>query len=121
MKFEALSLDKDFSSYVYKMEGFDGTSEHEFEINSLDGSLIKKEMDMDQDFEGEITREHVEKIESFVDKAKADAGVGATVYEWTLSYDDGRVLMEIEMKEIGKMDLEYIYDVDTGNLLEKDY
>ncbi len=120
LKFEEMELDKDSGKYYYKLEGSDSTGEYEFKINAHDGSLIKKEMDKEIDFSGEITKEHVAKIDSFVDQALADAGADAKLDEWTLKFDDGIVKIEIEIDMPDLSDLEYKYDVNTGALLEKD-
>lgn len=77
-------------------------------------------MDKEIDFSGEITKEHVAKIDSFVDQALADAGADAKLDEWTLKFDDGIVKIEIEIDMPDLSDLEYKYDVNTGALLEKD-
>ena len=120
LMFEELSLDKELNGYVYKIDAYDATSEHEFKINANDGSLIKKDTDNDSDSSGEITKEHVDKINSFVDQALADAGNDATLDEWTLSHDDGMVKIEIEVKLSMLNDMEYTYDVNTGTLIEKE-
>ncbi len=120
IKFEELSLERDFGKLVYNMDGYEASKEYDFKISAQDGSIIKEEIDNNSDFSGEITREQVDKIESFVDKALADAGNGATLYEWGLGSDKTMVKIEIEVKLSGKDDVGYIYDVNSGELLEKD-
>ena len=120
LKFKEMSLDKDFSNYIYKLEGSDNTGEHEFKINAQDGSLIKKELDKDIDFTGEITKDHVAKIDSFVDQALTDAGSDAKLDEWSLKVDDKIVKIEIDIDMGLLKNMEYTYDVNSGTLLEKE-
>ncbi len=120
LKFEELSLERDFGKFAYNMDGYEAQKEYDFKISPEDGALLKEESENDSDFSGEITREHVEKVDSFVDKALADAGNGATIHQWSLSHDKGRVKFEIEVKLLSNDDIGYTYDVDSGDLLEKD-
>lgn len=122
-KITQIQLDKDFGSYVYKVEGLDTDTEYELILNPVNGEITKenseKEYDNDYD-EGEITKAHLEKIDELVNSALKDAGEGAVIEEWTLESDDGRVILEIEIDKKGIDDVEYKYDVETGELVEKD-
>lgn len=116
-----VQLDQDMGSFVYKVEGFEGTTEYEIKINPIDGSITDVNTDMDSDMdEMEITRDHVVKVMDLVDMALADAEEGAELKEWTLDEDDGIMKLEVELDTGGLGDQERTYNVDTGELIEID-
>ncbi|MDN6195473.1 MAG: PepSY domain-containing protein [Atopostipes suicloacalis] len=120
-KVSKVQLDKDMNDFVYKVEGFEGNNEYELKINPTDGSILNKEEETDDDQdEMEISREQVEKVADLVEKSLSDAGEGATLDEWTLDEDDGLVKLEVEIDIDGSDDIEHTYDIETGELLEKD-
>lgn len=116
-----IQLDKDMGSYVYKVEGFEGTMEYELKIDPMDGAILKEDIDTEDDMDDlAITREHVEKVMALVDQALADAGDGAMLEEWTLDMDDGIAKLDIDLDKTGMDDEERTYNVDTGELIEID-
>ncbi len=121
-KITQIQLDKDMGSFVYKVEGFEGDTEYELEINPVDSTIVRE--DMDTEFDGiddlEITREHAEKVMDLVDQALADAEADTTVKEWTLDMDDGIAKLEVELDQPGFDDIEYTFNVDTGEIIERD-
>lgn len=120
-KVTQVQLDKDLGSYVYKIEGIDNNKEYEISLNPVTGKIIKEDTDMevDNDDNGEITKSHVEKIENLVNMALKDSGEASKVDEWSLEFDDGRIILEVEIDKKG-LDDEYKYDVETETLIEKD-
>lgn len=120
-KVTQIELEKDMDSFQYKVEGFEENTEYELKIDPTDGAIIKESIDTDDDHDdGEITREQTEKITGLVDQALADVEEDATLKEWQLDVDDGIVKLEIELNKPGLEDIEYKFNVDTGELIEKD-
>lgn len=121
-KVTQVQLDKDLGSYVYKIEGIDNNKEYEISLNPVTGKIIKEDTDreVDNDDNGEITKSHVEKIENLVNMALKDSGEASKVDEWSLEFDDGRIILEVEIDKKGLDDDEYKYDVETETLIEKD-
>lgn len=118
-KVQKLQLDLDDGSYYYKIEGYDNENEYELKINPLDGTMIKEERDDRDDDDGEITVDHVRKIDELLEKALEEAGSDYEVEEWNLEWEDNKIVFEIEL--ISDADeIEYKYDVNTGELIEKD-
>lgn len=118
-----VQLDKDMGKYVYEIEGYDTEKEYEIKIDALDGTILKKDADieiMDEYSLEEITRTDVEKVAALVDEALLEVGADAILDEWTLDVDDGRTLLEIEIERRGFDDIEYTYDVGTGKVIEID-
>ena len=116
-KIESLDLDKGLMDYQYVVEGYDTENEYEVKINPVNGEVISDETEMAEldDENGEITKEHLAKVDSLIDKAKAEDASDSELDEWDISVDDGRVVIDIEIGTI-----EYSYDMDTGELIEKD-
>ena len=116
-KIESLDLDKGLMDYQYVVEGYDTENEYEVKINPVNGEVISDETEMAEldDENGEITKEHLAKVDSLIDKAKAEDASDSELDEWDISVDDGRVVID---REIGT--IEYSYDMDTEELIEKD-
>lgn len=116
-----IQLDKEMNEFVYKVEGYEGKTEYELKINPMDSSIIKESTDTDDDHdEMEITREQVAKVMDLVDLALSEAGEEAKLKEWTIDEDDGIIKLEVEMDTDGLADMEYTYNIETGELIEKD-
>lgn len=120
-KVEEISLDRNFGSYVYKVEGYDGEKEYKLKISAADGSIVEEKIEKDNDYKnnGEITKTHIQKIESLVSQALEDAGKGAKLDEWSLDINNGTVILEVEIDLKGSGDIEYKYNVESGELIEK--
>lgn len=117
-----IQMDRDMGKYVYKIEGFDNEKEYELKIDPVNGDILKEDIDtLDYDDKEEaITKANVEKIEGIVDKALKEVGEDAKLEEWTLEVENGKTLIEVEMERKGYDDFEYTYDIETGELVEKD-
>jgi hypothetical protein len=117
-----VELDKYFDSYVYKVEGYDDSDEIEIKIEPIKGKIIDTdtELDMDLDNQGEITIANIEKIQEFLDKSLMDAGVGTMVDEWTLEWNEGILELEIDINLPERGDIDYTYNIETSELIEKD-
>lgn len=116
-----IQLDKENDTYVYELEGFEGETEYELKIHSVDGTILKKDSDTDDDADDQpLTREHVIKVKALVDQALADAGEGSILDEWKLDIDDGIAKLEVDIDKQDGEDEERTYNVDTGELIEID-
>jgi len=122
-KVEEIEFDRslDLGFYVYELEGYGGNRKYELKISAKDGSIVKEEMEV-KDYhqsDGEITKSHVEKIDSLVSEALKDARAGAKLDEWSLEFENGIATLDIEVDIDGGDDIEYKYDVETGKLMNK--
>ncbi|MDY0236464.1 MAG: PepSY domain-containing protein [Gudongella sp.] len=117
-----IELDKYFDSYVYKVEGYNDDDEIEIKIDPVNGDIIDTdtELDMDLDRQGEITIAKVEMIQEFLDKSLLDAGTGTMVDEWTLEWNEGILELEIDINLPERGDIDYTYNIETSELIEKD-
>lgn len=121
-----LELDKDMGKYVYKVEGFDTEKEYELKMDPINGDVLKEDTDSDiiddgdDDKEEAITKANVEKVEGLVEKALKEAGEGANIDQWTLEVNNGKAMLEVEIDKKGLDNVEYTYDVETGELVETD-
>jgi len=122
VKVNKLALDFDRVSYVYEVEGYDDTNKYELKIEPVDGKILREEQKQrdDNDTEGEITIENVNKIQELMDKALKDAGNSYKVDEWELKFENGQSIFEIEVVDANDHDIEYKYNINTMELIEKD-
>lgn len=118
-KITQVQLNQDMGNFVYKIEGFEGTTEYEMKIDPSDGTILKESTDTDNDIdEKELTREQVEKVMDLVDKDLANAEEGTLLKEWTIDEDNGLVKLEVELNQDGFDDQEHTYNIETGELME---
>ena len=122
VKLKDISLDNEYDSYVYKVSGATETEEYEIKIHPVTSEIVKEKIEKDNEFidDFEILSEDLAKINPLVEKALADAGEGYTLYEWDIEVDDGRKELNIELKDKSGKDVEYKYNVETEELIEKD-
>ena len=116
-KINKIDLDKELTDYNYIVEGYDAENGYEVKINPVDGSIISndKEVIKTGDENGEITKNHLAKVDSIIEKAKKEDGSNSELDEWNISVDDGKVIMHIE---IGLM--KYSYDMESEALTNKE-
>lgn len=120
-KVKTVQLEKKMGKYVYNVEGFEGNKEYEVEIDTTDGSITNEDSEKDVDRNNmEITKTNVEKVTEIVDKALAGIEEETTLDEWTIEFDEGITKLEIEIDKKGFDKEEQTYNVETGELLEKD-
>lgn len=120
-KVNKLALDFDRGSYVYEVEGYDDSNKYELKIKPVDGKILKEELQQrDGNYTGEITVENVDKIQELMDKALKDAGNSYKVDEWELKIENGQGIFEIEVVDVNDHDIEYKYNINTMELIEKD-
>ena len=114
-KLTKVDLDKELMEYQYVIEGYDATNEHEVKLNPVDGEIVSddtEEVDV-EDKAGEITKEHLAKIDSIIDKAKEEDASDSKLDEWTVYVEDGKVIIDVE---IGAT--KYSYDMDTEEIIK---
>lgn len=120
-KVKKMELDEDYGEYVYEVKGYDDESEYELKIDPVNGDILKEEKDSrDDDEEEAISRGNVEKVADIVDKALKEAGAEYRLEEWTLKVKNGRAQIEVEMDREDGDDFEYTYDVETGEIIDRD-
>lgn len=122
VKVNKLALDFDRGTYVYEVEGYDDTNKYELKIDPVDGKILREEQKQrdDNDTEGEITIENVNKIQELMGKALKDAGNSYKVDEWELKFDNGQSIFEIEVVDANDHDIDYKYNINAMELIEKD-
>ena len=122
VKVNKLALDLDLGSYVYEVEGYENTNKYELKIEPVEGKILREEKKKrdDNDTEGEITIENVNKIQELIDKALKDSGNSYKVNEWELKFEKGKSIFDIEVVDVNDHDIEYKYNIDTMELIEKD-
>ena len=116
-KINQIDLDKGLMEYQYVVEGYDTENAYEVKINPVDGSVISddEETIKPEDGNGEITKDHLAKIESIIEKAKAEDASDSELDEWNISTEDGKAVMVVE---IGLK--KFTYDMDSEELLSTD-
>ena len=118
-KIDEIGLKYNHNRYSYKVEGYDDANEYELEIDALNGEILRADQDKNDNNDRVIALEDMTKIDQLVSKALEENKAGLVSLEWELKIDDNILKLEIEIDN-DKDDIEYIYNVKTGELLEKD-
>lgn len=121
-KVTEVKLDIKYDELEYKIEGYDSSNEYQVRIAAKSGDVKSddtKELDEDDKDEGVITKDDINKINDIIDKAMKEVDENAKFKKWSLEDNDGNLEFEIEFKDKGNEDVEYIYNLESGNLKEK--
>lgn len=120
-KFE---LDEDMGTYLYKIEAFDSEKEYEVKMDAKNGEFLKDNVEEElvegEDRDEVITKANIEKIDALVEKALAESEEGSTLDKWELEVEDMATILEIKVKQGTLDNIEFKYNVETGELVEKD-
>lgn len=120
VKIQKIEVDESNEKYFYKIKGYDGSKEYRIKINMRDGQVSKKERESDEEIDGEISKEDVEKVNGFLEKALDEVNGDYMIHEWELKSKDKGTLLEIELvDESRKNKKEYEYNIETGELVKE--
>ncbi|CDZ74544.1 Hypothetical protein ING2D1G_0359 [Peptoniphilus sp. ING2-D1G] len=114
------SVEYDTEEYKYEISAKDAEKEYEIKINPESGEIIAEEFENDRDDDEFLTTEQIAKAEDFLNKAVLNSGEGFLVKSWDMDIDDGICEIDIELKGDGGSEMEYKYNVDTAELIEKE-
>ncbi|MCC6956878.1 MAG: PepSY domain-containing protein [Anaerolineales bacterium] len=116
-----LELDlQDHAYYAYEVEGYEGNTEYEVKIDALDARILKQEQGRHDGSGGEVLRADLARIPELITAALQDAGAGFSVKDWEAAVKRGRVVFQVELLGQGGREIEYQFDLQTGDLLQKD-
>lgn len=122
IKVQKVELDRSDGEYFYKIKGYDESKKYKIKVRLEDGKVTSEEKSEDDNevVDIGITKEDLQKVQSFVDKSLDDAGDNYKLYEWELKSKRGQIRIEVEVVNENNDDIEYEYNVETGELIEKD-
>lgn len=119
-----IELDSDDgSAYMYKLEGFDSQKEYEVKIDPNSGDIVKEETDNDDDDnrkKEELTMEDIDRIKGYIEETLRDVDPEYRIHEWQLEKENGQPIFEIEVVNESGHDIDYKYNVESGEMLKKD-
>ncbi len=110
-------------SAQYKIEGFDETHEYDIKISAKDGSMIKEEAEKDRTSENKaIDLSLLTKVNELIENALQDAGQEYSLDSYSVDFEEcgSYNQLDIEVKTKAGKDVEYEYNLETGELVKKD-
>ena len=115
-KLAKLGLDRKNGEFYYEIEGFDENKEHEMEIKASDGSIAEDKVEKALDVA------HLGRVEDLIAKALKDAGSDYKLHSFSIEYEEDTAYteLEIEVENAKGRDMDYKYNLDTGELIKKD-
>ena len=120
---EEISFEKEMSGDEYEIEGFDETHEYELKISADDGSIIKEEAEKDRTTNNQaIDLSLLSKVDELIEAALKDAGTDYYLDSYSVDFEETGSYnqLEIEVKTQAGKDIEYEYNLETGELIKKD-
>ena len=121
-KVTELKLDTKDDVLEYKVEGYDENNEYQMRINATTKETLKddtKNLDEEDKNDGTISKDDVSKIKDSIDKAMKETDDTMRFKQWSIEDNDGKLEFEVEFKDTNDKDVEYTYDVRSGDLIEK--
>lgn len=120
---EEISFEKEMSGDEYEIEGFDETHEYELKISAIDGSIIKEEAEKDRTTNNQaIDLSLLSKVDELIESALNNAGPDYYLDSYSIDFEETGSYnqLEIEVKTQAGKDIEYEYNLETGELIKKD-
>lgn len=120
---EDISFDVDNKVAKYEIEAFDDSNEYEMEISAKDGSIIKDKSEKDNTANKKaIDTSLISKVDDFVAETIKDAGPDYYLDSYSIDYEESGAYtqLEVEVKDSNGKDIEYKYNMETGELIKKD-
>ncbi|KRL90426.1 PepSY domain-containing protein [Lactobacillus kalixensis] len=115
-----ISLKKEHQQYVYEIEGFDHSKEYIVSIDAKTGKVLRsfsQKLELDERNQKPINLDNV--ISRKKASQIAEKHAKGTATEWTLEYDDGRLVWEVQV-ENGANDTDVKIDAVTKKVIEVD-
>lgn len=120
---EDISFDVDNNVAKYEIEAFDDSNEYDMEISAKDGSIIKDNFEKDNTANKKaIDTSLISKVNDFVAETIKDAGSDYYLDSYSMDYEESGAYtqLEVEVKNSNGKDIEYKYNMETGELVKKD-
>lgn len=120
---EEVSFDVDNKVAKYEIEAFDDSNEYEMEISAKDGSIIEDKSEKDNTANKKaIDTSLISKVDDFVAETIKDAGPDYYLDSYSIDYEESGAYtkLEIEVENSNGKDIEYKYNMETGELIKKD-
>lgn len=120
---EDISFDVDNNVAKYEIEAFDDSNEYDMEIAAKDGSIIKDKSEKDNTANKKaIDTSLISKVDDFVAETIKDAGSDYYLDSYSIDYEESGAYtkLEVEVKNSNGKDIEYKYNMETGELIKKD-
>ena len=122
-KLAKLGLDRKNGEFYYEIEGFDENKEHEMEIKASDGSIAEDKVEK-EDTSGKKALDvaRLGRVEDLIAEALKDAGSDYKLHSFSIEYEEDSAYteLEIEVENAKGRDMDYKYNLDTGELIKKD-
>ncbi|WP_053942193.1 PepSY domain-containing protein [Kallipyga gabonensis] len=118
-----ISFERETKSAQYEIEGFDETHEYNIKISAKDGSMIKEEAEKDRTSKNKaIDLSLLSKVDELVENALLDAGQEYSLDSYSVDFEESGSYnqLDIEVKTKDGKDIEYEYNLETGELVKKD-
>lgn len=105
----------------YEIEAYDQEREYEVEINATDSSIIRDKSKKEKiSSTAIILADMLGGIDDLVNKSIAQAGQDYLLKDYSLYFDDGISKFDVELENSQGKEAEFTYNLESGELLEKD-
>ena len=120
VKVTEIELSLKNNAYVYEIEGMTSSEEIEAKYDANTGDLVQVERESYDGNKNILVREDLNQVKEFFNLVFDDAGEAYHLKEWTLKDKNGKKIIEFEVVNEDNNEIEYKYDYETKELIEKD-
>ncbi len=119
IKIYEMELEKENSSFIYVIEGFDSKYKYELQIDAGTSQILHKEKTLhSRESKDWIERTMAAKADDLIQSVVNSIGEGKKFKEINIETEKGRVVIEFEFINPSTSISEFKYDVDTGKLVD---
>ncbi|GGP13049.1 PepSY domain-containing protein [Oceanobacillus neutriphilus] len=115
----SIQLDEERGELVYDIDGFDDSMEYSAEINQS-GEIIAEEQeqqDADDRYEELALDDYITAEEALSTASKAPEADGITARGWSLEFENGSPIYEINFEDMGSQEVDVYIDAESGEQL----
>lgn len=119
VKVKEIELDDENNNLIYKIKGFVKERIFILHVDAYTGDILNEQKFVEKNNYKGFDETHLHKVEGLVQESLDAEGKGAYFDEWEIEYDDGRLTLEVGIDRLGRPDIEYKYNLGTGELIYK--
>lgn len=114
-----IEFEREGGRWEFRIEGYAGDTEYKLVLDAETMDVLREKQEHDPGEYGEISADRLGDINPLIEQALADAGSDYRIDEWELEVKHGGLLLKVEVRNDAGNEIEYLFDFDSGELIER--